>query len=750
MPGQARPPQPAGSRIVPAARTRRWRRAWGGLSQTSPGAMRSDLGGSRTSRPTRARPSIPAVACLSLLALLSAGLTVLAHGAHGQPRAMDHVARPTNIECDPENPSVVFARTPGLNPDGIAVALARDTEDDRFDGSYGNLVALARRPRVGTVHGVAFDSRHEVAYVGAVAQGDMALGPLGLGGIYRIRVLGRAVDDWTTLAAGTLDAARPLDRDVGRLGLGDLDMAGDGKLLFAANSYDRQVYVLSVEDATEMAVIPSPARAESWFEDSILFGLGVRGEYVYQGVVDSGYRYSSSGGPVRGYVYRTRFDGTEAERVASIDLDYARTPRWRSWGFVESSSSVNGTEISYPILSDIDFDVAGNMYVGLLDANYYRAFPRALPYGDVLRLSKRSESLWVMDSDSDFLDDDLSSEGRVLASEVNVGPLAILDSIGRLVVAGAALPAPGHSGAAEALKWYDTGSGDLSGPADGKEWISNDDEHTGDIEAACVKVVPETPTPAPTPSPSPSPTTLTPTWTPSATPSGASEHHHLYLPAALADECYVQDSGVDIVLVVDLSTSMLRITESGRSKLTELQDAVIQFVQALSSANTSRADRIRVGIVGFNYRSWVEQELTSDVTVIDSAVTRLSERVREGTRLDLALASGTDALTKGMPVSERERGLVLFTDGLPNGVPTPTAGGSQEDTVLAEAQRAKALGITIFAVGFGRRAAPGVPDGINDQLLRAIASAPHQYFETERGDDLRRIYMDIGREVRCR
>jgi Mg-chelatase subunit ChlD len=55
---------------------------------------------------------------------------------------------------------------------------------------------------------------------------------------------------------------------------------------------------------------------------------------------------------------------------------------------------------------------------------------------------------------------------------------------------------------------------------------------------------------------------------------------------------------------------------------------------------------------------------------------------------------------------DRGRAMVVLTDGMPNRVPTPPAGGSQEDAVLAATAVVHRRAIPIFMVGYGRSDAP--------------------------------------------
>jgi Mg-chelatase subunit ChlD len=118
--------------------------------------------------------------------------------------------------------------------------------------------------------------------------------------------------------------------------------------------------------------------------------------------------------------------------------------------------------------------------------------------------------------------------------------------------------------------------------------------------------------------------------------------------------------------------------------------------------------------------------------------------IAQGTRLDLAFAAGQETLSAdpaGWPVIPV---LVVLTDGLPNRVPTPIAGGSQSDTVLAAAEAAKAAGTRVFTIALG------LPDDVLHDLLAKAASSPGDSFYAPDGEDLADIYRQIaGRITAC-
>jgi hypothetical protein len=267
------------------------------------------------------------------------------------------------------------------------------------------------------------------------------------------------------------------------------------------------------------------------------------------------------------------------------------------------------------------------------------------------------------------------------------------------------------------------------------------------FDGALIRVRPQdTPTPG-TPTVVDTPTasaTLTPepTYTPSVTPSPTERiRYKIYLPIALRVPC--ESKFVEVVLVMDASSSMLRQAGDGGTKQQAVIRAAQAFVQRFSPSPTDG----RIAVVFFNHRAWIAQDLTSDRGAIDAALVSLASQVEEGTRLDLGLLEGAKALEGAAPGSIRA--MIFLTDGVPNRIPTPVPGGSQEDTVLEAAAGVRARGIRVETVGYGRADAPEIADRINPWLLEQIAGSPDQYHETDDAGALAVLFRRIAADVGC-
>ncbi len=256
-----------------------------------------------------------------------------------------------------------------------------------------------------------------------------------------------------------------------------------------------------------------------------------------------------------------------------------------------------------------------------------------------------------------------------------------------------------------------------------------------------------TPTAVPTPTSLPTATRTTvptatqtqvPTPVPTRTPTPRPKP--IYLPVAIREECVPTTKHADVVLVLDLSTSMNRLTRAGRTKLAATLDAAHQFVSFMDLNPTGPSDQ--VAVVGFNRSAWIEAPLSADEARVRRAIDALPARQQEYTRLDLALTVGAEAILKGPHRVGSSAVLILLTDGLPNQVPV-AEDGTMETTVLRAAAAAKRAGITVYTIAIG---APGDTDPV---LLKGCATDSDHYYYTPDPEDLAAIYGAIAYRIGC-
>lgn len=256
-----------------------------------------------------------------------------------------------------------------------------------------------------------------------------------------------------------------------------------------------------------------------------------------------------------------------------------------------------------------------------------------------------------------------------------------------------------------------------------------------------IEVVPPTATPTHTPSATPTDTaTPTPTDTPTATstptPLPTATPFPRYLPIALFERCPERWRPIDVVLVVDASTSMREPVGPGRTKLDAAREAVAVFLDRMrlsddGAAGEDGADLDRAAVVQFNARGEILAGLTSDAAMLAGALARMESI--PGSRLDLGLDAAHRALAEGGPAGERRRALVLLSDGLFNGA-------SRAD-VLLTAESLRAARATIWSIGLGVE--------IDRALLAEIAGGPAGYLEAPSADDLTGIYAALAERLTC-
>lgn len=244
---------------------------------------------------------------------------------------------------------------------------------------------------------------------------------------------------------------------------------------------------------------------------------------------------------------------------------------------------------------------------------------------------------------------------------------------------------------------------------------------------------------APTPTASATPTSTavssaTPTPSPTATPTATPELGPIYLPLALHEVCKPGQQRIDVALVLDASTSMAEPTRSGRPKIEAAIEAASAFLDllALDDGSATSVTGDQAAIVAFNADAWVLAPLTDDRSALDDALGAVA--LAPQTRLDRAVAVGVEALADSV---RRRAGnqpvLVLLTDGRANPVPIETA--------VAEAETAKAAGVTVFTIGLG--------EDLDADGLAAMASSPEGFLRAPDGEDLAAAYAAVARRIPC-
>jgi len=302
----------------------------------------------------------------------------------------------------------------------------------------------------------------------------------------------------------------------------------------------------------------------------------------------------------------------------------------------------------------------------------------------------------------------------------------------------AATPPPGPSPVPSAgpsptpAPWSDAPRPGPAGDAlDHSEWVPG--KGMGDVEVLCgpsptPTATTEAPTDTPSPTPSPTPTrTATPSPTATATPSPTATPvpRPIYLPIVIGDRCDPKVQPVDVVLVIDASTSMLFPTRAGRPKIDAAKEAARRFLDQMKFPGDQAA------IVAFNAGASVVVDLTGDKQALVGGLGGI--RNQEFTRIHLGLAAAHGLLTGARRVANHTPVVVMLTDGRSN--PDPVSRALDAATAL------KADGITLYTVGLG--------EDVEFEALRRMATRTENFHWAPDGEDLGPIYEEIAREVPC-
>ncbi len=213
-------------------------------------------------------------------------------------------------------------------------------------------------------------------------------------------------------------------------------------------------------------------------------------------------------------------------------------------------------------------------------------------------------------------------------------------------------------------------------------------------------------------------------------------------------ETRVHASGIDILLAVDVSSSMeapdMDRGGATQTRLAAVKDVVARFIDARPND--------RIGLVAFAGAPYLVSPLTLDHEWLRENLGRLETGlVEDGTAIGSALAASVDRL---QAQEARSRVVVLLTDGVNNS-------GTIQPSLAAET--ARSLGVKVYTVGVGVAGEAVIPirerDGrvrrvradveVDEDTLRRIADATGgRFFRARDTESLAAVYGEIDRMER--
>ena len=403
--------------------------------------------------------------------------------------------------CDSRSPVIVtscFVNGDGNvgGPAGEMVALVSFpynasglTSDSNFPARPLGLVK-----EVGAIWGVLYHKRTKKFVTSAILKRHASFGPLGTGGLYLtdlITGLSTPFIDIKTLDINTGDdphsglSANFLDpsldttalRKIGKNSIGALTSNESGERVFISNLNDRKIYSLYIggdlqvptKDSVRSYTIPNNCADPTDFRPWAL--KGYRGD-IYVGTVCSG-ETSGDTAKLKGIVYKFNPEETNPTftQVLSFPFSFKRgTPDmtlgceryyWSTWDdkFPAACDAVNLFALNpQPIISDIEFDVNGDMILGIMDRfghqssreNYGESSTGGLftsfSGGDLMRAGLNENGSYTLESNGIagdqtgcgtgndegpgggefYCGDEWIFQGKVAHGEINNGSLALV------------------------------------------------------------------------------------------------------------------------------------------------------------------------------------------------------------------------------------------------------------------------------------------------------------------------------------
>ncbi len=197
--------------------------------------------------------------------------------------------------------------------------------------------------------------------------------------------------------------------------------------------------------------------------------------------------------------------------------------------------------------------------------------------------------------------------------------------------------------------------------------------------------------------------------------------------------------GIDIVMAVDVSTSMLA-KDLRPNRLDATKEVASEFVK--------NRPNDRIGLVVYAGESYTQTPLTSDHKIILSALKEVKNGlIQDGTAIGMGLATSVNRLKES---NAKSKVIILLTDGENN--------AGQIDPLTA-AQLAEEFNIRTYTIGVGTKGvAPtpiqydprggfvfaNMPVSIDEDLLKNIASQTGgKYFRATDNDKLEKVYEEI-------
>jgi Ca-activated chloride channel family protein len=204
--------------------------------------------------------------------------------------------------------------------------------------------------------------------------------------------------------------------------------------------------------------------------------------------------------------------------------------------------------------------------------------------------------------------------------------------------------------------------------------------------------------------------------------------------------------GIDIMICLDISDSMMIEDMKPENRLEAAKDTLIKFINGRTSD--------RIGVVIFSGESFTLVPLTLDYHLLKDRISKLTTaqdaHIKDGTAIGVGLANAVGRLRES---TAKSRIIIFATDGGNN------SGTIDPDTGIAIA---KGYGVKIYSIGIGKDGPTKIPiyqkdifgntvktyqdfeDPVNvDLLTRMATETGGKFFRADQEDSLPKIFSEI-------
>jgi uncharacterized repeat protein (TIGR01451 family) len=326
-------------------------------------------------------------------------------------------------------------------------------------GRSGPETFMVENSMVGTTWAMAYNKFTKRLFAAATLKRHAGLGPQGIGGIYTIDLtnpaapvvsnflnvvsdLGINVGSIGTNVARGLSADRTVKSNdptsfsaIGKIGIGGMDLSDDNTKLYFTNLFTNTVHQVDITAYNSSGIKPTAANVTTFSIPNPgcaggtphSWALKVYQNKVYVGVICDASTSTKSN--LTAFVYQLDPVANSWTKILTIPLTYPKgyvsngntsVTGWFPWNddlstFNQSSGgSVSVVYHPQPILSDIEFDVAGSMVLGFIDRTGMQT--------GFFNLGLTGTALYVGNSGGDILRAYYSNNTFVLENNAKAGP----------------------------------------------------------------------------------------------------------------------------------------------------------------------------------------------------------------------------------------------------------------------------------------------------------------------------------------